>query len=315
MASTLKIGVSSCLLGEKVRYDGGHKHDRYLTDVLGPLVSFVPVCPEVGAGLPVPRETMRLEGDPGAPRLVTTRSRVDLTERMAAFCREQVESLEREELCGFIFKKDSPSSGLHRVKVYNRGVAARSGRGLFAQAVTDHFPHLPVEEEGRLSDPTLRENFLERIFAYRRWKDFCRDDGGLGGLVRFHACHKLQLMSHNPQLYREIGRLVASGKSLGREELLGRYEGLFMRTLGYRATARKHIDVLMHMMGYFKQQLSADEKAELLELFGRYRQGAVPLAAPLTLIKHYVRTFDQGYLKQQTYLDPYPAAALPPLPA
>ena len=311
MVSTPKIGVSSCLLGEKVRYDGDHKHDRYLTDVLGPLVSFVPVCPEVGAGLPVPREPMRLEGDRSAPRLVTTRTRIDLTDRMSAFCREKVVELEREDLCGFIFKKGSPSSGLHRVKVYNRGAAARSGRGLFAQAVTEHFPLLPVEEEGRLSDPALRENFLERVFAYRRWKDFCRDDGGLGGLIRFHACHKLQLMAHNPQLYREIGRLVAGGKSLGREELLCRYEGLFMRALSYRATARKHVDVLMHMMGYFKQQLSADEKVELLELFDRYRHGVVPLAAPLSLIKQYVRTFDQGYLKQQTYLDPYPVEALP----
>jgi len=311
MVSTPKIGVSSCLLGEKVRYDGDHKHDRYLTDVLGPLVSFVPVCPEVGAGLPVPREPMRLEGDRSAPRLVTTRTRIDLTDRMSAFCREKVVELEREDLCGFIFKKGSPSSGLHRVKVYNRGAAARSGRGLFAQAVTEHFPLLPVEEEGRLSDPALRENFLERVFAYRRWKDFCRDDGGLGGLIRFHACHKLQLMAHNPQLYREIGRLVAGGKSLGREELLCRYEGLFMRALSYRATARKHVDVLMHMMGYFKQQLSSDEKVELLELFDRYRHGVVPLAAPLSLIKQYVRTFDQGYLKQQTYLDPYPVEALP----
>ncbi len=310
MASIPKIGVSSCLLGEKVRYDGGHKHDRYLTDVLGPLVSFVAVCPEVGAGLPVPREAMRLEGDPASPRLVTIRGRVDLTERMKEFCREQVELLEGEELCGFIFKKGSPSSGLHRVKVYNRGALARSGSGLFAQAVTEHFPNLPVEEEGRLSDPILRENFLERVFAYGRWKEFCRDDGGLGGLVRFHACHKLQLMSHNPRLYREIGRLVAQGKSLGREELLWRYEALFMRTLGFRATARKHLDVLMHMMGYFKRELSADRKAELLELLDRYRHGAVPLTAPLTIIKQYVYTFDQGYLKQQTYLDPYPDEAL-----
>lgn len=311
MASIPKIGVSSCLLGEKVRYDGGHKHDRYLTDVLGPLVSFVAVCPEVGAGLPVPREAMRLEGDPASPRLVTIRSRVDLTERMKEFCREQVELLEGEGLCGFIFKKGSPSSGLHRVKVYGRGAAARRGSGLFAQAVTEHFPNLPVEEEGRLGDPILRENFLERVFAYRRWKEFCRDDGGVGGLVRFHARHKLQLMSHDPRLYREIGRLVAQGSSLGREELMRRYEGLFMRTLGFRATTRKHLDVLMHMMGYFKRELSADRKAELLELFDRYRHGVVPLTAPLTMIKGYVYAFDQGYLKQQTYLDPYPDGALP----
>lgn len=311
MASVPKIGISSCLLGEKVRYDGGHKLDRYLTEVLGPLVSYLPVCPEMGADLPVPREPMRLEGDPASPRLVTVSTRIDLTERMTTFCREQAAALEGEELCGFIFKKGSPSSGLHRVKIYNPGGAVRSGRGLFARAVTERFPNLPVEEEGRLSDPALREHFLERVFACRRWKDFRRDDGGLGGLVKFHACHKLQLMSHNPQLYREIGRLVANGQSLEREALLDRYEGLYMRTLGFRATARKHVDVMMHMMGYFKKQLSSADKAELLDLLDRYRLGTVPLAAPLALISHYVRRFDQGYLKQQTYLDPYPAEALP----
>jgi len=306
MASSPKIGVSSCLLGERVRYDGGHKHDRWLTDILGPLVTFVPVCPEVGAGLPVPREAMRLEGEPTAPRLVTTRSRVDLTERMLSFCRAKVVELEREELCGFVFKKDSPSSGLFRVKVYTGGGAARNGSGLFARAVTEHFPNLPVEEEGRLNDPLIRENFLERIFAYCRWQEFCREDGSMGGLVRFHTCHKLQLMAHNARLYRELGKLVASGKGVGRDELMRSYGALFMRTLGYRATPRKQIDLLMHMMGYFKQQLSGDEKAELLELFGQYRQGQVSLPVPLTLLRHYVRTFGQPYLEQQTWLDPHP---------
>jgi len=306
MARSPKIGVSSCLLGERVRYDGGHKHDRWLTDILGPFVTFVPVCPEVGAGLPVPREAMRLEGEPTAPRLVTTRSRVDLTERMLAFCRAKVVELEREELCGFVFKKDSPSSGLFRVKIYNGGGVARSGSGLFARAVAEHFPNLPVEEEGRLNDPLLRENFLERVFAYCRWQEFCREDGGMGGLVRFHTCHKLQLMAHNPRLYRELGKLVASGKGVGRDELLRSYETLFMRTLGYRATPGKQTDLLMHMMGYFKQQLSTDEKSELLELFGQYRQGQVSLPIPLTLLRHYVRTFGQPYLEQQTWFDTHP---------
>ncbi len=183
MASSPKIGVSSCLLGERVRYDGGHKHDRWLTDILGPLVTFVPVCPEVEAGLPVPREAMRLEGEPTAPRLVTTRSRIDLTERMQAFCRAKVVELEREELCGFVFKKDSPSCGLFRVEAYNRDKGVRSGKGLFARAVAERFPNLPMEEEGRLSDPALREQFLERVFAYHRRKDFCRKDGTLGDQV------------------------------------------------------------------------------------------------------------------------------------
>jgi uncharacterized protein YbbK (DUF523 family) len=171
MSDTIKIGVSSCLLGEPVRYDGGHKHEHFITDILGGYFSFVPVCPEVGCGLPIPREAMRLEGDPAAPRLLTNKSRVDLTARMQAFCAAKLQELEQEDLCGFIFKKNSPSSGLFRVKVYNNGTAVKNGRGLFAAAVAEHFPLLPLEEEGRLRDPVLRENFIERVFSYRRWKD------------------------------------------------------------------------------------------------------------------------------------------------
>ena len=171
MSDTIKIGVSSCLLGEPVRYDGGHKHDHYITAILGAYFSFVPVCPEVGCGLPIPREAMRLEGDPAAPRLLTHKSRVDLTAQMQAFCAAKVRELEQENLCGFIFKKDSPSSGLFHVKVYQNGMDVKLGRGLFAAAVAQHFPLLPLEEEGRLGDPLLRENFIERVFSYRRWKD------------------------------------------------------------------------------------------------------------------------------------------------
>ncbi|RQW77903.1 MAG: DUF523 domain-containing protein [Geobacter sp.] len=167
MENLLKIGVSACLLGEKVRYDGGDKLDRFISGTLGRSFDFVPVCPEVGCGLSVPREAMRLEGDPLHPRLVTIASRLDLTERMLAWCRESVVELEREELCGFILKEGSPSSGCFRVKVYNHGVAEECGRGLFAAAVAGHFPHLPVEEEGRLSEPHVREYFFERVIACR----------------------------------------------------------------------------------------------------------------------------------------------------
>ena len=305
MACRPKIGISSCLLGEKVRYDGGHKLDCWLTGILGPHVVFVPVCPEMGAGLPVPRETMRLEGEPDAPRLVTTGSRVDLTERMLAFCRAGVVELEEEELCGFVFKKGSPSCGLFRVKAYRRG-RGRGGRGLFARAVAEHFPNLPVEEEGRLNDPAVREHFLERVFAYCRWQEFCRSDGSPDGLVGFHLRHKLQLMAHNPRCYRELGRLVATGSSVGREELLRNYETLFMRTLGYRATPKKQSDLLMQMMGCFKQRLSSDEKGELLGLLGQYRQGVVSLPVPLALIRHYISRFGQACPEQQTWFDPHP---------
>jgi len=307
MTDSIIIGVSSCLLGEQVRYDGGHKHDRYITDTLGQYFRFLPVCPEVGCGLPIPRESMRLEGDPANPRLITGRSRMDQTDRMLAFCKEKVKELEGADLCGFIFKKDSPSSGLFRVKVYNNGAAAKSGRGLFAAAVARRFPLLPMEEEGRLNDPHLRENFIERVFSYRRWKDFLSSGPTLGKLVEFHTAHKLLLMAHSPEAYRSMGALVAHGKEAPLPELLVRYEELFMKGLALHASTSKNTNVLQHMMGYFKKQLSPEEKAELLEVIGQYHDRLAPLLVPLTLLKHYVRKYDQRYLQGQVYLSPHPA--------
>jgi len=307
MTDSITIGVSSCLLGEHVRYDGGHKHDRYITDTLGCYFRFLPVCPEVGCGLPIPREAMRLEGDPANPRLMTGKSRIDLTDRMLAFCAAKVKELEGADLCGFIFKKDSPSSGLFRVKVYNKGVATKSGSGLFAAAVARHFPMLPMEEEGRLNDPLLRENFIERVFSYRRWKNFLAAGPTLGRLVEFHTAHKLLMMAHSPEVYRAMGKLVAHGRELPLPELLRSYEELFLKGLRLHATTKKNTNVLQHMMGYFKQQLSAEEKTELLEVIGQYHDGLTPLVVPLTLLNHYVRKYDQQYLKGQVYLSPHPA--------
>ena len=307
MPDTITIGVSSCLLGEHVRYDGGHKHDRYITDTLGRWFRFLPVCPEVGCGLPVPRESMRLEGDPAAPRLVTGRSRIDQTDRMLTYCQAKVKELEGADLCGFIFKKDSPSSGLFRIKVYHEHGATKNGSGLFAAAVARHFPLLPMEEEGRLNDPDLRENFIERVFSYRRWKDFLADSPTTGRLVAFHTAHKLLVMAHSPEVYRTMGKLVAGGSELPLPELLGRYEELFMKGLALHATPKKNTNVLLHMMGYFKKVLSAGEKAELLEVIGQYHDRLTPLVVPLTLIRHYVRKYDQPYLQGQIYLSPHPA--------
>jgi uncharacterized protein YbgA (DUF1722 family)/uncharacterized protein YbbK (DUF523 family) len=306
MAASIRVGVSSCLLGEQVRYDGGHKHDRYITDTLGRFFTFVPVCPEADCGLPIPREAMHLEGAAEHPRLVTVRTRIDLTGQMLDYCRRKVIELEQEDLSGFIFKKESPSSGLFRVKVYEKGGPPRSGRGLFAAAVTEHFPLLPVEEEGRLCDPALRENFIERVFAYRRWKDLLAGHKGVGELVLFHTAHKLQVMAHSPQHYREMGKLVAGGKALGVPDLFFRYEKLFMASLTLHATPRKNTNVLMHIMGYFKKQLTAGEKEELLAVIDRYHHRLVPLVVPLTLLGHYVNKYDQNYLKGQTYLNPHP---------
>lgn len=308
MTSTITIGVSSCLLGEHVRYDGGHKHDHYISDTLGRFFNFLPICPEVGCGMSIPREAMRLEGDPANPRLMTRQSRIDKTDQMLAFCTSKMRELEGEDLCGFIFKKDSPSSGLFRVKVYGpTGMPSKTGSGLFAAAVARHFPLLPLEEEGRLNDPCIRENFIERVFSYRRWKDFLSGKPDLGGLVEFHSRHKLLMMAHSPQIYREIGVLVAHGKALELSELLGRYEELFMKGLALHATAKKNTNVLMHIMGYFKKVLTHPEKEELLEIIKQYHGNLVPLLVPLTLLKHYVAKYDQTYLRQQIYLAPHPA--------
>jgi uncharacterized protein YbgA (DUF1722 family)/uncharacterized protein YbbK (DUF523 family) len=308
MTKKILIGVSSCLLGNPVRYDGGHKHDRYITDILGQYFDFVPVCPEVECGLTVPRETMRLVGNPEQPRLLTSRTGVDLTGQMLSFCGSKIKELETAELCGFIFKKDSPSSGLFRVKVYGEsGPAQRTGRGLFAGAFADRFPLLPLEEEGRLNDAALRENFIERVFCYHRWKKFVADQATYKELIEFHARHKLQLMAHSPKLLSAMGKLVASGKTVPPVELMENYCQLLMAALTYRATVKKNVNVLYHLIGYFKKLNNTDEQAELVELIERYARQIVPLVVPLTLIGHYVRKYKITYLTGQTYLEPHPA--------
>ncbi len=308
MNERIRIGISSCLLGERVRYDGGHKLDRFLKDTLGRFVEYVPVCPEYECGLGVPRESMRLVGDPSSPRLVTIRTKVDMTDRMTAWARARVRELERENLCGFVFKSDSPSSGMERVKVWNdKGMPVRRGVGIFAAAFMEHFPLLPVEDEGRLHDPGLRENFIERIFALRRWRDALDRGRRRGVLVRFHSRNKLLVMSHSEKHMRRMGELVAKAKSVPQSELFGTYQALFLEALALRATPAKNANVLQHIMGYFKRDLSGDEKRELLEVIGRYRKGYVPLIVPITLVNHYVGKYKPAYIVDQTYLNPHPA--------
>lgn len=307
MQQPIKLGVSTCLLGEKVRYDGGHKWDRFLTDTLGKFVEYVPVCPETECGLGVPRETLRLEGDPDQPRLITTKTRKDYTDQMTEWGRKRIAELETADLRGFIFKKDSPSSGMERVKVYNgKGGVSRKGSGIFARMFMNHFPLLPVEEEGRLHDPGLRENFIERIFAYKRWRELLSEGRSRGSLIDFHTRHKLLILSHSQQIYRAMGKLVAQAKDVPEDELYATYQQHLMEALALKATPAKHTNVLQHMMGYFKKQLSGDEKQELLELIEHYRIGYVPLIVPVTLINHFVRKYDQTYLKSQYYLSPHP---------
>jgi len=303
----IKLGISSCLLGNNVRYDGGHAWDRFLTDTLGQYVAYVPVCPEVECGFGIPREALRLVGSPDAPRLVTVNSRQDHTGRMLTWACGKVEELEKEQLCGFIFKSKSPSSGMERVKVYDEhGVPAKKGVGLFARTFMEHFPLLPVEDEGRLHDPALRENFIERIFTCQRWREVVQQKKSIGALVAFHTRHKLLILSHSPKQYQAMGKLVAAAQKNALSALYDQYQALLMEALRIKATASKHSNVLQHMMGYFKAELSADEKQELLETIDRYRRGMLPLIVPVTLISHYVRKYDQPYLKDQYYLNPHP---------
>ena len=303
----IRLGISMCLLGENVRYDGGHKLDRFLTETLGQYVDYVPVCPEIECGLPVPRESMHLEGDPDSPRLVTSRTKQDMTERMVQWAQKRVGELERENLMGFIFKSDSPSSGMECVRVYNeKGMPVKKGVGVFARTFMDHFPLLPVEDEGRLHDPRLRESFIERIFAFKRWRDVLSRKGSRGALVDFHTRHKLLILSHSTKHYQEMGKRVAHSKDLPLRDLYQQYQALFLESLQLKTTPKKNANVLMHMMGYFKEQLSPGEKQELLEIIDFYRREVLPLIVPVTLMNHYVRKYDEPYLKEQVYLNPHP---------
>jgi uncharacterized protein YbgA (DUF1722 family)/uncharacterized protein YbbK (DUF523 family) len=304
----VRLGISSCLLGNRVRYDGGHKLDRYLTETLGEYVEFVPVCPEVESGFPIPRETLRLTGSPESPRLVTTKTAQDFTDRMARWARRRVVELEDEDLCGYVFKSGSPSSGMQGVKIYDaNGIPSNRGVGMFAMAFMKHFPLLPVEQDSRLHDPRLRENFIERVFAFQRWRRLLEERKSRGRLVDFHTRHKLQILSHSPKIHQTMGKLVARAADQPLPSVYDQYQDLFMKALSLVATVKKNTSVLMHMMGYFKKQLTSDEKQELLEIIERYRQEYVPLVVPITLMRHYVRKYDQPYLKVQHYLNPHPA--------
>lgn len=302
----IRIGVSKCLLGEKVRYDGGHQHDRYITDTLGRYFEYVPVCPEVEYGLPIPREALRLVGDPANPRLVTIKTGIDHTEGMQKWAQDRLNRLAEDSLCGFIFKNRSPSSGMQSIKVYGpSGMPVYKGVGIFARAFMDRFPLLPVEDDGRLHDPTLRENFIERVFVFKRWQELLEKGVSGKDLIAFQTEHKLLFMAHSPKHLTGLGRLVAGRKGKA-GQLTDAYAAVMMEGLKLIATTKKNTNVLSHIMGYFKKVLSTDEKQELLEIIDQYHDGLVPLIVPVTLIKHYVRKYDDPYLKRQCYLTPHP---------
>lgn len=308
VAAPILVGVSACLLGQRVRWDGGHKSDSFLTGMLGRYVQWVPLCPEVEVGLPVPRDTLRLVRRGEEVRMVMPRSGADHTQEMRAYAVRTVRALADRDLCGFVLKKDSPTCGMGRVRVYaeSGGTPTRDGRGLFAEELIRQMPHLPIEEEGRLLDRRLRENFVERLFAYRRLKSLFAARWRLADLVAFHSAHKLLLPAHSPSAYARLGRLVATAKGQPREALRQRYEGEFMAALTVLATPGRHANVLRHMLGYVSPALDRDQKAEIDELIEDYRRELVPLLAPLTLLRHHVRRLGIGYLLGQVYLEPNP---------
>lgn len=301
----IRVGISACLLGDKVRYDGNHKHDAFITGTLGKVFEFIPVCPEVAIGMGVPRPPIRLVGHPLQPRAVGVADpSLDVTTPLTAYGRRM--GVELKGISGYLFKSRSPSCGVWRVKVYDGGAAAKQGTGLFAREIVTRQPLLPVEEEGRLGDPTLRENFITRVFAYHRWQELLTSGFTVSKLVEFHAAHKLLLMSHGTVYYRALGRLVAEAKNHRPNRLIDRYGSEFMAALKHIATRKRHANVLMHLMGYFKKQLDRDDKAELLHLIEIYRLGQVPLIVPITLLKHHIRRFPNPYVQQQVYLHPHP---------
>lgn len=307
MDDRIKLGVSSCLLGENVRHDGSHRRDVFVADILSRFVEYVPVCPEVECGLGIPREPMHLEGDVDHPRLITSRTGQDLTDRMETWARCRLDELAGEGLCGFIFKSGSPSSGMERVSVRNaKGMPVKKGAGIFARMLMERFPLLPVEEDGRLHDAPLRENFIERIFTLKRWRDTVATGKTARNLVDFHTDHKLLIMAHSPRDVSVLGALVAKASEIDADELFARYQTQLLTTLSLKPTVKKHCNVLQHAAGYFKGDLSRDEKQELGELIDAYHAEYVPLIVPVTILNHYVRKYDKPYLKRQYYLNPHP---------
>lgn len=303
----LRIGISSCLLGNEVRFDAGHKHSAYITQTLGRYFEFVPYCPEVAIGLGIPRPPLRLVNVDGAVRVRGVRDPAqDVTDALAEYGRTIAGGL--GDVSGYLFKKGSPSCGMERVKVYHAesGHPVDSASGIYARAIMQALPELPVEEEGRLMDARLRENFVERVFIYHRWH--CYSARGMipAALVDFHTRHKFSVMAHDEPAYRELGRLVAGAGKRDIDTVAGEYIRLLMRALRNIATPKQHTNVLMHIMGFFKEHLDRDDKAELLDLLDAYRLEQVPLIVPMTLIQHHLRRHPNDYLGAQYYINPHP---------
>jgi uncharacterized protein YbgA (DUF1722 family)/uncharacterized protein YbbK (DUF523 family) len=303
----IKLGISACLMGAEVRFNGGHKQSHLCSRVLSEHFEFVPVCPEVGIGMGTPREPIRLVGDPQAPRALGTVKRdMDVTDALAAYGERIAKQL--QGICGYIFMQQSPSCGLERVKVYqaNGMPVTGGGRGIFAQAFCARHPDLPVEEDGRLNDAVLRENFLTRVYAYARWQQLLQSGLTRQGILDFHTRYKYQLMATNPLQYKALGQLLGNLGQYDLQELAPRYFSQLMQALKKCATRRTHSNVLQHLSGYLKTVLSGADKQEVSQLIQQYRLGIVPLVVPLTLLKHHFRHHPDDYIARQVYLQPHP---------
>ena len=303
------LGISACLLGKKVRFDGGHKNNKYVQTLVTEHVVAVPVCPEAEIGLGVPRPPIQLRKMNGKVRLVVSKTiDLDLTEKMHDYSVRKATDL--GGLDGFVFKKDSPSCGVFRVPVVvgENGARSRDGVGAFAKVFTDRYPLIPVEEEGRLNDPVLRENFLGRVYSYRRWKEMLNHKNTVNGLVQFHSQHKFMLMVRGSSYYSELGRLVANTKTSDLAENQKIYIHRFMQIMSKPTRRGQHVNVMHHAMGYMKKRMEREDKRELLAIIDAYRKETVPLITPLTLLRHHARKHSCGYLISQYYFEPYPAS-------
>ncbi|MFY0990547.1 YbgA family protein [Halomonas sp. C05BenzN] len=303
----IPVGISACLMGEQVRYNGGHKRSRYCLEVLQERFRFEPFCPELEAGLGVPRDPVRLVGALGEePRVVGTRDpSLDVTEALAEVSRAFIER--HRHLRGFILMKGSPSCGLERVKVYHEnGMPSHADAGAFVRELRRHFPELPLEEEARMNDAVLRENFITRVYAYDDWKRHVEATPSYHALLQFHSRQKYLLMAHHVEAYRELGRYLAESGKRCLDEVMNRYLVRFMEALGRPATRKTHANALMHVFGYLKDALDGETKQDLLAAIEDYRQGHVHLAVPIRMINHYVKRHGSNYVREQTYLDPHP---------
>jgi len=299
------IGISSCLVGEKVRFDGGHKQNRYILDTLGQHFSYRPFCPEMAIGLGIPRETIRLAAIDGQIEAVGSKNaELNVTRQLIKIAEQQADW--QGKLFGYIVKKDSPSCGMERVKIYQGELAKREGVGLYTATLMRNFPTLPVEEEGRLGDPVLRESFVKRVFIYKRWHELLARGLNWAGLTDFHARHKLILYSHNQELGRQLGRELAASHQQSVGDYAANYLLQLMNILKISATRSNHVNVLEHIRGYLKQELDKSDKQELTESIENYRLGMLPLIVPITLLRHHFRRNPNDYIERSYYLQPHP---------